>query len=635
MNCKVLFALLICLPLFTFGQIAVPTFEVAQPSLEKVLQEDARFYENNRIAVPLAVEINPLNDGNWEEVNNNAIWSIEIKSSNALYLSALLKDFELPILSKLEVFRADGGKVGTYTSIHNNTLKTFTLTLMEGSSFRLKYTTLKKFRHQKPFSIWRIYYGYRAMPQNSPITNLQQDRELLIDSTLGFGKSSSCNININCPLGNPVKNQKRAVARLLMVFEQGMTGYCSGSLVNNTKEDGTPYFLTAYHCADVNLTPYWEYWQFDFDYESTNCTNPAQEPTPKVLTGCVPVSGWRGTDFLLLRIATPYLPPSYNLYLNGWSRDTSILASTKTYMIHHPKGDIKKVLADFQPPSVQFGKIIWNNRDTSLPYSHWKMIPDSGFYEIGSSGASILNQNGLIIGQNHGGNTNASNCTVQDLYAGRLSKSWNGNSTEFTRLKDYLDPLGNNPLTLYGLDLPDTLAAYIVGGYIVTPKTEGINAVELILKSDSLTLTATTDTSGFYFFPIVPSQFHYNLSCRKDTIDNNGVSTADMVAIQKHILMQDTFKTPFKIIASDANSDGKVSTADMVEIRKLILQYISEFSKSASWRFIPTIHSFDNPSLPFPFPESVDMFNPQGDFIQVDYWGIKIGDPTYTADRKL
>jgi hypothetical protein len=28
--------------------------------------------------------------------------------------------------------------------------------------------------------------------------------------------------------------------------------YCTGSLVNNVREDGTPYFLTANHCISTN-----------------------------------------------------------------------------------------------------------------------------------------------------------------------------------------------------------------------------------------------------------------------------------------------------------------------------------------------------------------------------------------------
>jgi hypothetical protein len=51
----------------------------------------------------------------------------------------------------------------------------------------------------------------------------------------------------------------------------------------------------------------------------------------------------------------------------------------------------------------------------------------------------------------------------------------------------------------------------------------------------------------------------------------NGVSTLDLVKIQKHLLGKELFDSPFQYIAADANSNGSVSAIDLVEIRKVIL----------------------------------------------------------------
>ena len=45
----------------------------------------------------------------------------------------------------------------------------------------------------------------------------------------------------------------------------GGSGSCTGAMVNNTAQDGTPYFLTANHCLGGNTNN----WSFKFDFESS------------------------------------------------------------------------------------------------------------------------------------------------------------------------------------------------------------------------------------------------------------------------------------------------------------------------------------------------------------------------------
>ena len=68
-----------------------------------------------------------------------------------------------------------------------------------------------------------------------------------------------------------------------MVFQQGM-GWCSGSLINNTRNDGTPYYLTAFHCQH-GYTPYYHLWRFDFNYEAVGCDNPPSIPSFQPMIG--------------------------------------------------------------------------------------------------------------------------------------------------------------------------------------------------------------------------------------------------------------------------------------------------------------------------------------------------------------
>lgn len=82
----------------------------------------------------------------------------------------------------------------------------------------------------------------------------------------------------------------------------------------------------------------------------------------------------------------------------------------------------------------------------------------------------------------------------------------------------------------------------------------------------------------------------------------NGVSTFDLVLINKHILGVELFDNGFKHIAADASRDNKVTTLDMVEIRKLILGIYTTFPMVNSWRFFDKTYkqAIENTLPPFP-----------------------------------
>jgi hypothetical protein len=57
------------------------------------------------------------------------------------------------------------------------------------------------------------------------------------------------------------------------------------------------------------------------------------------------------------------------------------------------------------------------------------------------------------------------------------------------------------------------------------------------------------------------------VTASRDDNHKNGVSTLDMVQIQKHLLGIVPFTDPYQFIAADVNNSQSVSTIDLVEIR--------------------------------------------------------------------
>lgn len=129
--------------------------------------------------------------------------------------------------------------------------------------------------------------------------------------------------------------------------------------------------------------------------------------------------------------------------------------------------------------------------------------------------------------------------------------------------------------------------------------------------------------------------YHSEITAEKNINPLNGVTSYDLTLLSRHILGIEPLDSPYKIIAADANLDGKVTSFDIVLLRKLILGQIDQLPHGKSWRFIPADFVFPNPNNPFTpaFPEKItvpgtlDMQPNNFRFI-----GVKIGDLNFSAD---
>ncbi|MEL7249987.1 MAG: hypothetical protein AAFO03_16280 [Bacteroidota bacterium] len=140
------------------------------------------------------------------------------------------------------------------------------------------------------------------------------------------------------------------------------------------------------------------------------------------------------------------------------------------------------------------------------------------------------------------------------------------------------------------------------------------------------TTLAQTNTQGTYNLEI--DEGSYQITAERNDNHLNGVSTFDIVLIGKYILGVQDFEQPYHIIAADVNQSGTVSVFDLIQMRKLVLNVITEFPDSPSWRFIPASYSFPVPANPWheTFPELIEIEAISDGLIEVDFIGIKMGD---------
>ncbi len=413
--------------------------------------------------------------------DGSILWHVIITVPDANALGLVFSNLHMAENDKLFIFD-DTRKhhIGAFTQANNTTPGKFSTRVLPASTLIIEYYSQNTPINQAPdFTIEEIIY--------------LTDNTFLEPSAGGSKSSGACNVNVNCPEGDMWQKQKRGVARILL--RQGSNWFnCTGSLINNTFNDGTPYFLTSDHCGSNASSADLQAWQFYFNYEYPGCPNSGGTPTTRMLTGAslvakAPIS--QGTDFKLL-LLNDNVPLDWNPYFNGWSissRDP--LAGTG---IHHPSGDAKKI-STYTNPLVQ------GTFTGGMPNGYWRVVWEEtesghGVTEGGSSGSPIFDQYGLIAGTLTGGGASCSNPTFPDFY-GKFYRHWmaNGEIPE-KQLKPWLDPENENPEQLFGYD-PNAVTSFVVVE-IEPPLSGTVAGAGYFAESENVSLSANP-SEGFRF----------------------------------------------------------------------------------------------------------------------------------------
>ena len=175
------------------------------------------------------------------------------------------------------------------------------------------------------------------------------------------------------------------------------------------------------------------------------------------------------------------------------------------------------------------------------------------------------------------------------------------------------------------------VASGLIAGSISTETDVPVEGVEVSLSGRE-SRTFMTDANGEFGFEQLEEGYDYSIIPRKNVEHRNGISTFDLVLIQKHILGAARLNSPYKIIAADVNSSRSVTTLDLIQVRKLILNLETAFAGNTSWRFIDADFQFPDPQNPWAstFPE-VKNINNLGRSDYANFVGVKIGDVNASA----
>ena len=174
-----------------------------------------------------------------------------------------------------------------------------------------------------------------------------------------------------------------------------------------------------------------------------------------------------------------------------------------------------------------------------------------------------------------------------------------------------------------------------VAGRITTERGEVVPNVAIGLSSGAVNYFKGTNDRGAFFFENFEAE-EYELAPGNPFDNNvrNGISTFDVLLLQKHILNLRPLNSPYKLIAADLNNSGDITAFDMLLLRQMILSVINEFPNTPSWRFVDAAYEFANVTNPFsePFPSSIDIdAKNAGPALDNRFIAIKMGDLNNTV----
>lgn len=154
---------------------------------------------------------------------------------------------------------------------------------------------------------------------------------------------------------------------------------------------------------------------------------------------------------------------------------------------------------------------------------------------------------------------------------------------------------------------------------IFTPSGDTLQTYSVTLSAPgggtSVKHTVTNGAFTLEAFPGLPALPFYETLPAKNDNPLNGVSTFDLVLMNRQILGIEPFQHSWQFLAADANNSNSVSTLDIVEFRKLILGIYDTLPQVPSWVFSPAMDTL--------YPQQC-----------AEFLAVKKGDVNANADPK-
>ena len=224
--------------------------------------------------------------------------------------------------------------------------------------------------------------------------------------------AADCHLDVTCY--PEWSSSATGVARIYFETSEGGSSRCSGTLLNNRRQDLTPYFLTAAHCVQTeeaarSVTAFWSY-----QTQTCNGDLPELRSVPQTEgAGLLSTLGGGGRnpegDMTLLQLEGD-LPDG--VMFQGWDADPQPVGAQVTG-IHHPGSADWGVFK-----RISFGQIIPDPGFGTSDDTYAIVRYTQGLVEGGSSGSALFSSSETVVGVQSFGRPKVYDCSSGPFYSG-------------------------------------------------------------------------------------------------------------------------------------------------------------------------------------------------------------------------
>ncbi len=411
--------------------IDMPSFDIKQILQEDSIEQSFGELRALRFAKKFYTDITPDNSGiHFTTPDGAKVWRVGIRSQGAYSLNILFSTFHLPDGASLFLYNPDQTKIlGAFTEKNNSEDNILPLSPVQGDELIIEY--------QEPANA--------AFPGKLRISEVNHDYTDIFKVRPGTpSDNGGCHQDPVCR--DDLDKETQSVCLIIL----NGTLKCSGSMINNTAQDGIPYLLTSCHCLDKTGTAKSREEVAStivvfFNYQSPACNTGIRGTEEMSMVSPVLRAADKELDMALLELNQ--IPPiDFRPYYAGW--DLTPTPPAPYIGIHQPNGGIKKVAQSNQSLSIVTNRYLDGITFKELWVTNgWNI----GTTEGGSSGSPFFDGQMRLIGALTGG---GSTCAYQNKndYYWTLKTAWDYYSEPNKQLKAWLDPLNSGATSLDGFN---------------------------------------------------------------------------------------------------------------------------------------------------------------------------------------
>jgi len=359
---------------------AAPT-EVLEVDLPAMIDKVAMQHE--RFAVEVAKRFAMTTDGEWTASGSMRTWTYSVRVPTAVSLSFHASRLTLPPSAVLTV---SGSRAQVFYRAADVRRSELWGRPLVGDTLRFSISVPAADVGTVALEVDGLQAGYRGLgglPNHPHYTQLVQQ---------SAGSPSACQENYSCDATTANGAPARAVVAILI----GNKFQCTGTLLNDTANDLTPYILTARHCqagtlgggdpqAASSVAVYW-----DAVTPCGSTLGSIYDGTALAQFGATTVVEQQ--DAWLIRLDAA--PVATDAYWAGWDATGGTFAGG--YSIHHALGFNKQYVSWYGQALLR--NISAATLNIGYASTFWGLVNQLGSVGAGASGGAVFDSNDRLVG---------------------------------------------------------------------------------------------------------------------------------------------------------------------------------------------------------------------------------------------